>query len=282
MKHLFSALALVAVAATSSVASPVALDYRATDASCIDASRFADEVSAKLGFVPWKPSASAKLRVRVGKDGAQFSGSFLNSDGTSKIIDGATCAEVTSRLAVTVAAAVDPSAHKAEPQPAPTPAPAPAPAVADGRIPVTFTAVDGRRVDISLQTGAGFGHASNGTGVSAVYWDKVCTSPCTARLPVGRNFLLFSEPESKAVHGDAFIIDSPTKVTLKYRSRSGSRRGWFFGGLGVTVGSTVGGIALGGVGGIVLGSLGASFGLAGMLMPLLIQDTFDATTSHGP
>src|SRR5215831_2631481 len=57
MKHSLLAVALLAAAASPASADKFALDYRATDPSCIDAGRFADEVSAKLGFVPWDPSA---------------------------------------------------------------------------------------------------------------------------------------------------------------------------------------------------------------------------------
>ena len=160
MKHSFFALTLLAMTASAAAADSVALDYRASDASCIDAARFADEVSAKLGFVPFNTTASAKIRVRVEKDGNRFTGSVINVDGTSKVVDGATCAAVTSSLAVTVAGAVDATALEggikaAAPQPQ-------QPASNDNKIPVTFSADDGRRVDIALNTGGGVGAASNG------------------------------------------------------------------------------------------------------------------------
>jgi hypothetical protein len=281
MKHTVTVLALVALAASprAAHADNVALDYRASDASCIDASRFADEVSAKLGFVPWKAAASAKIRVRIDKDGNHFTGSVLNTDGTSKIVDGATCAQVTSNLAVTVAGAVDPSALQGATKPTPAPAPAAAPA-ADNKIPVTFESADGRRIDISLNVGGGTGVASNGTAVVTNFYEGLCTTPCTARLPAGRQYVTFQDPDARAFGGDRFLIDGPTKITLHHKSRKGARRGWFLGGLALTAAGAVGAFGIGGTGGIVLGTTAASLGITGMMIPLFIHDTF--TTERSP
>ena len=278
MKHTVTVLALIALAASPrrALADNVGLDYRASDASCIDASRFADEVSAKLGFVPWKAAATTKIRVRIEKDGNHFTGSVLNTDGTSKIVDGATCAQVTSNLAVTVAGAVDASAL----QPGATkPTRAPAPA-ADAKIPVTFESADGRRIDISLNVGGGTGVASNGTAVVTNFYEGLCTTPCTARLPAGRQYVTFQDPDARAFGGDRFLIDRPTKITLHHKSRKGARRGWFLGGLALTAAGAVGVFGIGGTGGIVLGTTAASLGITGMMFPLFIHDTF--TTERSP
>src|SRR5580693_8519947 len=71
-------------------ADPVVLDYHASD-DCIDATRFANDVSTKLGFVPWSANATASIYVRVERDGEHFTGSVRNRDGSAKIIDGASC-----------------------------------------------------------------------------------------------------------------------------------------------------------------------------------------------
>ena len=56
---------------TTAAAEPVALDYQAHGDGCIDAGQFADEVAAKLGFVPWTTSAAATIYVRVRVSGCQ-------------------------------------------------------------------------------------------------------------------------------------------------------------------------------------------------------------------
>ena len=284
MKHSILAVALLALAASAAHADSVALDYRATDPSCINASRFADEVSAKLGFVPWQAAASSKIRVRVEKDGKQFSGSVINVDGSSKVIEDATCDAVTSKLALTVAGAIDPASAKPDaPRPAPQPAgqpaaPAASAPAADGTFPVTFASAEGRRIDISLNTGGGYGYAAGKTVVTA-YYEGVCTTPCTRRMPQGRHYLTFHDPDSGARAGDAFLIDGPTNLTLQHKSQRGKRIGWLTAGLIVTGASLGGGYVIGGTGGILLASLGGGFGTGMLIMPLLIPDTFTVTRS---
>lgn len=250
---------------------PRALDFRAADPSCIGADRFADEVSAKLGFVPWNASAKEALRIRIDREGARFTGTFRNADGTAKIIDGATCAEVTSNLAITVAAAIDPGAAPGETATIP-------PATHDGRIVVTFTSLDNARVDVSLNNAGGIATA-NGQNVVANYFEGLCTSPCTTYLPPGRHYLRFSDPDSNAVRYDRFLIDSPTTIAVKHKSNRGLRRGLFAGGAIAAVAGTVLLIGGEGAGMKILGGLGVSFGGAGMLAPLMIPDTFQTSRS---
>jgi hypothetical protein len=277
MKHLLSALVIVAAAASPGAADRIALDYRATDPSCIDAARFADEVSARLGFVPWNAAARAKVQVRVGRDGTQFTGTFVNSDGRAKVIDGATCAQVTTSLAVTVAGALDTAPAGVLGSLAGSSPPRPRrPAPSDGKIPVTFASADGRRIDISLNIGGGVGSASNGQTVVANYFEGLCTSPCTARLPQGRHYLLFQDPDSASAGGDRFLIDEPTTITLHHKSRKGLRRGLFATGVALGAASIVG-FMKGGTVGIVGGSLAASFGLSFMIGPAFVHDTFTTT-----
>lgn len=273
MKRLLSSLVVVAALATPAAADRVGLDYRASDTSCVDASRFADEVSAKLGFVPWDANASTKIRVRIDRDGQQFTGSFLNTDGSSKIVDGASCSTVTSSLAVTVAGALDESKGVLSVRGGTAPA---APAI-DGKVAVNFVAADGRRVDVSLNTGGGVGRASTGATIVTNFYEGLCTSPCTARLPRGRHFLLFQDPESSSAGGDRFLIEQPTTITLHHKSRKGLRRGMFGTGAALTTVSIVGGLLIGGTGGILLGTIGGTLGATTMMVPLFINDTFTAT-----
>jgi hypothetical protein len=280
MKHVLSALAVVAALAAPAAADRIRLDYRASDASCIDATRFADEVSAKLGFVPWDASAKTKIRVRIDREGQQFSGSFLNSDGTSKVVDGASCAQVTSSLAVSVAGALDRTDRTVDLLMGSTQPRAEAKAAPDdGKVPVNFVTADGRRVDISLNTGGGMGRASDGATIVANFYEGLCTSPCTARLSRGRHFLLFQDPDSASAGGDKFLIDQPTTITLHHKSRRGLRRGLFATGVVTTAASVVGGLLIRDVGGILIASLGGGVGLGFMVSPLMIHDTFTTTRS---
>jgi hypothetical protein len=159
------------------------------------------------------------------------------------------------------------------------PGPAPAPASGDAKIAVRFASVDGRRIDVALQNGGGVGQASNGVTVATSFWDPLCTTPCSARVPQGRSYLMFSEPDSSSISSDAFLIDSPTTTTLKHESRSGTRKRWFYGSLALFAGSLGGGYLIGGTGGTLLAVIGGTFGATGMFVPLFINDGFSATRS---
>jgi hypothetical protein len=271
---------------TLATAGTVTLDYRATDPSCMDAARFADEVSAKLGFVPWDPAARLSVRVRVERDGDHFTGTFRNADGSAKVIDGTTCPEVTASLAVTAAAALDRNAPIVKVAVAPAPA-APAPAMADdGKLPIKFTSSDGGHIDVSLNTGTAYGVASNGAQIAAASFSNLCTSPCTARLQTGRSYLLFTDPEADAIGGENFRFDQPTTITLTHQSRHGLRRNLFIAGLAV---SALSAYALdvgfsdvsGNATAITLGTVGLSVGLTALILPLWIHDTFSFSSAPG-
>jgi hypothetical protein len=268
-------VSIVIAAASSASAAPFGLDYRAADPSCIDGARFSDEVSAKLGFVPWDPVATARIRIRVERDGEQFTGTFRNVDGSAKIVEGKSCADVTASLVVTVATAVD-----ASPKPAPrATAPTQTVHLNDGMIPVTFKSIEGRRLNISVQKASGYAVASNGTGIAAAYFDNLCTSPCTAGLPQGRSYLSFADPDDSSFGGGAFLIDRPTTVTLTHKSNHTTRVGLVIGGI---AGTAVGAFAMseGGTGPIVGGSLLLSAGLAALLATFYVHDSF--TTVQSP
>lgn len=284
------ALLLFTFAAVTSIslvaaADPVALDYRAPDASCPDAGRFADEVAAKLGFVPWDDKASAHVSVRIQRTGTTFTGTYTNAGGgVSKVFAGATCAEVESTLAVSVAALLDEntigSLYGTDLLTGEG-APEPAKPVDDGMIPVTFSSADGRRIDVSLNNEGGVGHASDGTTYSIDYLKGICTTPCTARFPRGRHYFLFDDPDSGTSSTSKFLLDEPTTITLKRHSRRGTRRTMLITGA-VLTGVGIFGFTRGGGAGIVVGLSGTILGVPLMTTSLFLADSFDATTSRTP
>jgi hypothetical protein len=277
MKPLLVASIVIATAAAASAA-PFALDYRAADPSCIDGARFSDEVSAKLGFVPWDSVSTARIRVRVERDGEQFTGTFRNADGSAKIVEGKTCADVTASLVLTVATAVD-STPKAAPRPVQQAA-APAPTMVHldgGMIPVTFRAVDGRRLSVSVQKASAIAVSTNGTAAAAAYFDNLCTSPCTAGVAQGRSYLAFSDPDTSSFGGGQYLIDRPTTITLTPKSRHNVRMGMLIGGAAAT---GLGVLALSegsGAAPVIGGSLLVSAGLTALLATLWVHDTFTTT-----
>ena len=276
MKHAIFVLAVVA-STSSARADRFNLDYRATDPSCVDAKRFADEVSAKLGFVPWQADATSTLRIRVERDGTQFTGTFRNKDGSAKVVDGATCEDVTRTLVVTVATAVDTTPLGAPLKTEGTAKPAAAHAN-DDRVPVTFASTDGWRVDITLNSAGAVGTASNGTSIVANYFEGVCTSPCTARLQRGRSYLQFQDPEHNTISGGRFVLDRPTTISLSHESRRNLRVIGFIVGVGLT-GLGAFGLSQGGTTGIVGGSVALALGIPGLFSPFLIHDTFAVSQS---
>jgi len=265
------------------LADPATLDYQANDPSCVDAARFADEVSAKLGFVPWETNGATQIRVRITREGDRFDGTFQGPGGASKVISGSTCAEVSANLAVTVAAAVDRA-----PSPTLRQSTAPlehAPLPDDGKLPVSFRTTDGRQVEVSVKTGSTMASSSNGVRLTASYFEKLCTAPCTSRLPKGLHFLAFSEANSKTAGGSDFLINTPTDVTVVHHSQKNLRRGLIVAGAVLMAAGfwaaydhytnlPEGGV-LGAIGPPVLGGLGIGL----MITPIWIHDTFTATAT---
>ncbi len=192
------------LAARIAAADPVVLDYHASANGCSDAARFADEVSTKLGFVPWSPSASASIYVRVERDGEHFTGSVRNRDGSAKIIDGASCDEVIDSLATSIAA--DLSGR------------------ADDKIAVTFAAADGGPLAVALRTGTAYGHTGKGLAVTEAYFEDLCTSPCTARVARGDRYLSFEADGANG--GGRFTSTSRRRSRQRARAVTRCARRW--------------------------------------------------------
>jgi len=200
----------------------VALDYHSKVKGCPSSDRFADEVSAKLGFVPWDAQAQTAIRVRIAEDSGDFVGTLEQPDGTSKVLRAPTCAKLDEALVSAIAVALD--------------RPATADAKHDDRrlqtldrgdpdalVTVELKSKDGRELEISRVLSATMLYAGI-SSAAAVQFEKLCTAPCTARLPQGTHtFLVRDVANNYTVSKDATLRVSST-LELDYTSRAETRR----------------------------------------------------------
>jgi hypothetical protein len=230
MSSLHRSVILLIVLASGVVAADpsthVALDYRA-EKGCPPADRFGDEVSAKLGFVPWDPAAGPALRIRIARDGADLVGTIEQPDGASKVVRGATCAAVAEQLVSALAVALDtstaPVLSAIDP---PRPAEMAPRAHDDGLVDVQLRALDGRKLEISRVTA----HTTWGGWVGAHYsyadgtqYVKLCDLPCTAKLPRGLNTLIVRDLATDlSVTRDA-SVDVSSMLDVTYTSHHHER-----------------------------------------------------------
>ncbi|MBA3464077.1 MAG: hypothetical protein H0T46_29245 [Deltaproteobacteria bacterium] len=147
--------------------------------------------------------------------------------------------------------------------------------VVDGSVPVTFAADAGRRVDISLREGVAIG----GSG-GAVFFQTLCTTPCTTRLRSGRHYLVFADPDENIVGEGPFLFDGPTTIAMRARSRRGARLGLIIGGALLASGG-VATMALTEEDHIFAGSMLLGGGIALVLATLALPDTFTMTQTSG-
>jgi len=212
-----------------------ALDYAPTQ-TCIDAARFADEVSARLGYVPWDDRAVATVHVRVDRSGEGFVGSLTGPDGGSRQLRGASCTEVTSLLAVAVASLLDP----APPRPRPA-GPTERESEAD-LVEINIGSNDGVRYDVSVLVGGGTGRSLEGVHlVGTSFYEPLCTSPCTVRVPRGRRYFSLVDPDRRAEGHGYVVLDTAANLMIHRESRATTRRLAFVSGLLVTAGGIAGG-----------------------------------------
>jgi len=200
----------------------VALDYHSKVKGCPSSDRFADEVSAKLGFVPWDAQAQTAIRVRIAEDSGDFVGTLEQPDGTSKVLRAATCAKLDEALVSAIAVALDrPATNGAKPderrlQTLERGDP-------DALVTVQLKSKDGRELEISRVLSSTMLYAAN-TSAAAVQFEKLCTAPCTARLPQGTHtFLVHDVANNYTVSKDATVRVSST-LELDYTSRAETRR----------------------------------------------------------
>ncbi len=76
------------------------LSYAPAPSGCLSADEFADEVSAKLGYVPWTKNGDHRLAVAFAKTKDGYQGTVTLNDGRAKQVAGPTCKLATDALVV--------------------------------------------------------------------------------------------------------------------------------------------------------------------------------------
>ncbi len=169
--------------------SSMVLDYEATAEGCPDAGRFADEVSSKLGFVPWNGQALSTLRIRIRAEGGELVGTLELPDGSSKILRDSTCAPLFSALATAASVALDSASAAAAP--VQNPAQITAPASRKATVHVEST---GSNTIVSLLESQVSIVGSNGASAHGVSWKEVCLAPCSFKLEPGiHNVMVYGD-----------------------------------------------------------------------------------------
>ncbi len=154
------------------------LDYEAPE-GCSSAERFADSVSAKLGFVPWKDGATAHLRVRIREDGGEMVGTLELPDGNSKVVRNADCAQLMPALVAAVSVALDSDVTEEVPNVSPQ-VEADQETQTSGTIHVRATK-PGITVSVITRRAA----RTAGAVTGAVAWEEVCVAPCSFQARYG-------------------------------------------------------------------------------------------------
>tara|TARA_R110002073_G_scaffold74100_5_gene181176 strand:- start:14078 stop:14962 length:885 start_codon:yes stop_codon:yes gene_type:complete len=190
MKQLAFLISTTLVCALSSAAlaqapSNLRLDYQVVDASCPDANQFADDVSAKLGFVPWRDDSPA-LRIRIRQEASETVATLELPSGDSKVFRDATCNELFPALVAATSVAIDSRAKPATPvQTAPTPA------MLRGKA-MIHIASDKAGLSVSRIRSRSVVVASNGMSASGAHWEELCLTPCSYQLDPGLHELVVS------------------------------------------------------------------------------------------
>lgn len=239
--------------ATTAHADPVALDYHAKVEGCPPSDRLADEVSARLGFVPWDAQAPVAVRIRISSDSGELVGTIEQPDGASKVLRAPTCpalhASIVSALAVVLdrqtgglatasAARVGGAApdaperrlRKLEPPPA-----------RNALLTVHLRAKGSRSLEAHRMTQATSLYTAHGT-VSAMSFENLCQIPCTAYLREGSHTLGIVDLATAASAAADASIKVNSTIEIDYTSRDQARR------------STVRGRKLGLLAGFVVGT----------------------------
>ncbi len=209
--------------------SSMVLDYEATAEGCPDAGRFADEVSSKLGFVPWNGQALSTLRIRIRAEGGELVGTLELPDGSSKILRDSTCAPLFSALATAASVALDSASAAAAPVQNPAQITAPASRKATVHV---GTSDGGLSVSIINSRMAMVG--SNGVSAVGVSWTELCVAPCTFQLEPGRHEIAISGRGPVASRKLNIVADKDTYLTAEAGSSGLYYAGWGVGLAGVT------------------------------------------------
>jgi hypothetical protein len=247
MNHARSIVAtLLGLVGAASAEPGVALDYHAKASGCPTADRFADEVAAKLGFVPWDPEALTAIRVRISEDSGDLVGTIEQPDGTSKVLRAARCTALNEALVTALAVTLDRSAQ----------APAPErrlqtlerqverdPESDVVTIRVRELASRPLQIDRVVATALLTRSSERATSV-----ERIChTTPCTARLARGSSMLLIRDvAHDTTVTADvdvgvssSLVIDDAShadeRATRRRRMNIGGTLGFFVGAISTAV-----------------------------------------------
>lgn len=215
---LAATLALPCVARANSPAREprLSLDYQAQPEGCPSGARFSDEVSSRLGFVPWEEGSPDTLRVRIHLDGEELVASMELPDGSSKVLRAPSCREVSAALAAAVAVALDTVEPELVPQPQPQPAARPA--VREESFETATVHVRSQKAGtrISLITQ----RAVYSRGTRAKAYETLCFAPCSFEIEPGYRELEISDSGPRKtvafelVEGDNYLLAKPGSNVL--------------------------------------------------------------------
>jgi hypothetical protein len=224
----------VANANSPAKANVLRLDYVATAQGCPSGEHLADEVSSKLGFVPWSYQAIDTLRVRISADQSEVVATMELPSGQSKVLRSSSCDGVFPLLAAAIAVALDSemsAKHLEQPKATvPPPPPAQTNAPGTGRIHVRST---GTSVTVSTIDHRVFIAGSNGGTAMGVSWTERCTAPCSFDVQPGTTEVMIGGDVPAAVRKLNLSADSDTYLVAKPGSLGMLRGGYLISALGL-------------------------------------------------
>lgn len=234
---LLSALALASLASSAWADTPrpsdgpevsLHLDYKASGLSCPEADRFADEVSSKLGFVPWHDDSSDRLVVRIRLDGGEAVASLELPNGDSKVLRDTSCQALFPALVAAVTVAID-SRSQAAPaevnQNSARKSSAKRPrhdkaSPMQARVHVRSETAG---VVVSRITARAMFAGSNGATAAGMGWEELCIAPCSFELDAGLSEIMISGVGPVATHKisleggkDSYLVARPGSTGLLY------------------------------------------------------------------
>jgi hypothetical protein len=223
-------LVMFVLAGSARAEARYALDYRSAVKGC-SSDRFPDEISAKLGFVPWDAQATNTLRVRISKDGRELVGTIEHDDGTTKVLRAASCAKLHEALISAISVALDSPTIEVGVVGSPSPN--------DERrlrklerdpnelVTIEVKSRDGRDLEISRVIAANVTAVAYGGylgGFATLSFEKLCKAPCRAQVPPGTNtFLVRDIVNDVSVRQDAEIRVNST-LEFDYTSQLAARK----------------------------------------------------------
>lgn len=83
------------------------LVYRASGPGCLSQDEFADEVSAKLGYSPWRASAKARLHTEIERGDDTYHARISMPGATAKQLHAATCKALTDAVVTVIVVQLD-------------------------------------------------------------------------------------------------------------------------------------------------------------------------------